>query len=280
MAVNRPGAQRDADRAEIARLYLRRRSLTQARIALEMNRRRDAERQAENARIGQDNVALLARNRDRLAQGLDPLPLTPLLPFPDKTMHISQQTVSNDLAALRAEWRGRAVRDTAEIVAEQLEEIELLRSTYYEAWEESRGESVTTHSERYTEEPTGPHDLSVLADDKNLEGAAAGALFPASQERRDALRARLAAAGKVRTKATYTSKTLAGESAFLQGVQSCLSERGKLLGLYKQPEGGSANVTITFADLATLAQDGGSESPDDTHAGHCPADAGGGPPGP
>lgn len=180
-----------SDRRLTAQLYLR--EWTQEEIAAEINRRRDEERAAENTRIGADNAR-------RVAEGLAPLDL---LPYPAADRHITQQTVSNDIQALRRAWRAEAEVDVAAAVAEELAELAELKRTYWRAWEESRGEIVKTHTEAVTDEKAGTGTST------------RGAHLPA--------------AGK-KTRVTRDVSHAAGDPSFLLGIERVLKRRAALLG--------------------------------------------------
>lgn len=63
-------------------------------------------------------------------------------------LNISQQCVSNDLKAIREDWRAIAVQDFAKAVAEQLAKLRALEQEGWAAWEKSkapgRSRTITT----------------------------------------------------------------------------------------------------------------------------------------
>src|SRR5690554_4720764 len=54
---------------------------------------------------------------------------------------ISQQTVSNDLAAVREEWKKRSTRLITEAVSEELAKIDSLERMYFDLYERSKGKN-------------------------------------------------------------------------------------------------------------------------------------------
>lgn len=61
-----------------------------------------------------------------------------------KIIGVSQRTVSNDLALIRKEWMEKATLDFTEAVSEQLAKLDKLEIEYWEAWEKSKTELLTT----------------------------------------------------------------------------------------------------------------------------------------
>jgi len=56
------------------------------------------------------------------------------------SLGLTQQTISLELAAIKKEWMASGVRDFAEAKAVELAKIDLLETTYWQAWEASKGE--------------------------------------------------------------------------------------------------------------------------------------------
>lgn len=111
---------------------------------------------------------------------------------------VNQATISRDLAALRKEWIKSALIDFNEAKARELTRIDNLESTYWEAWERS------------------------LEAFKSKVIKAKG--NPRTEE-------------ELKTNAEQTLKTedRNGDPRYLQGVQWCIEQRCKILGVYDTP---------------------------------------------
>jgi hypothetical protein len=59
-------------------------------------------------------------------------------------LEVDPSTVSRDLKAIRAAWKASAVRDFDEAKGRELDRIDLLERTYWQAWLDSREEHQTT----------------------------------------------------------------------------------------------------------------------------------------
>lgn len=106
---------------------------------------------------------------------------------------VTQQTISNDLKALRKQWRDSAIRDFDEAQAEELRKIDELEKVYWEAW----AKSVKDYQKTVKKEASG---TSVKGKFENEE------------------------------KKVERIKLL-GNPRYLDGVLSCIQKRCEILGL-------------------------------------------------
>jgi hypothetical protein len=144
-----------------------------------------------------------------------------------KEVGVNQSTVSRDLEAIRAEWRGSALRDFGERQAEELARIDKLETEAWAAWHRSKLPSEVTTAERVVdEENTAPAKSVVTAD--------------------------LPAAPPARTKATKRVENRDGDPRFLAVVHDCIKRRCELLGLDEPKE---HNVDVNLPDLRTVSDD-------------------------
>ncbi len=64
-----------------------------------------------------------------------------------RDLNLSVSTVCRDAQDIREEWKATALEDTATLVNKELQELDLLKSELYEAWDRSKlDKSVTTKS--------------------------------------------------------------------------------------------------------------------------------------
>ena len=105
---------------------------------------------------------------------------------------VTQQQVAYDIAEIKRRWREESFIDMDEAKQQELATIENLKREYWQAWERSLDERTKTR----TEQSKGAGDKTGTA------------------------------------KATVEKETLLGNPAYLAGVQWCISERSKILGLY------------------------------------------------
>ena len=113
-----------------------------------------------------------------------------------ETLGLSQPQISYDLAEIRSRWRTDTTINLDEAKQKELARIDTLERTYWEAWERTLEEKTKTRTEQST---SGKGD-------KDSGGKTA--------------------------KATIEKETLLGNPAYLSGVQWCISERCKILGIY------------------------------------------------
>lgn len=105
---------------------------------------------------------------------------------------VTQQQVSYDIAEIKKRWREESFINMDEAKQQELATIENLKREYWQAWERSLDERTKTR----TEQSKGAGDKTGTA------------------------------------KATVEKETLLGNPAYLAGIQWCISERSKILGLY------------------------------------------------
>jgi len=113
---------------------------------------------------------------------------------------ISQQTISNDIAALQSDWLASALIDFNEAKAGELAKIDRLEREYWQAWERS------------------------CQDAETLTQKTHGAIQKRETEDGQFVAERPA-------EVTKTAKGQAGDPRFLQGVQWCIERRCKILGV-------------------------------------------------
>lgn len=97
-------------------------------------------------RIFSDDLAVQAR-RERVAamylQGLTQYEIA-------EREKINQGNVSRDLQAVRKAWQSSAIRDYDEDVNRELDRIDLLERTYWDAWQRSLSERTRSRTKRRT----------------------------------------------------------------------------------------------------------------------------------
>lgn len=149
-----------------------------------------------------------------------------------RALGISQQQVSYDLQKIQAAWQRDAVRDLDARRAEELARLDALERTYWAAWERSTQDVGQTFSEKTDEEIT--------------------------------VRAGRAQVPARRTRAKVHKRTdeQVGNSAFLYGIERCIEQRCKILGLYA-PADLSVSGRISFGDLYELAQQADADAADE-----------------
>ncbi len=117
----------------------------------------------------------------------------------ERPYQLSYQQIGYDLRSLAKMWREEARAEVDEAKAKALAELKILQATYWEAWQKSCTERTKTKQD-------------VFADDGD-EG---------KDKRRN----------KKRSRASVEKETLLGNPAYLAGVQSCIEQRCKIIGLY------------------------------------------------
>jgi len=121
-----------------------------------------------------------------------------------KVVGVTQQQISLDLKALRKQWNEQVMIHTGEAISKQLAKIDVLEVEYWDAWEKSR----TDHQrkkQRFIEKPSSVK-LKLLEKTK---------------EKVDKYQ-----------KEFITEEVIqSGNPEYLKGVQWCISERSKILGL-------------------------------------------------
>ena len=107
-------------------------------------------------------------------------------------LKVTQQQISYDLKEIHKRWRESGIVNLDEAKQKELSRIDELERTYWDAWENSLSERTRSRVEK-----TG-----------------------------------VDAEGNPRGKSSIEREMLLGVPAYLTGVQWCISERCKLLGLY------------------------------------------------
>jgi hypothetical protein len=81
-----------------------------------------------------------------------------------KELGITQQQVSEDLKELRKRWKTKQAADTEELIAEQVETLEMLFTEAIDAWQHSRTpKDLITHESGIT--PKGEIDKTIIRKD-------------------------------------------------------------------------------------------------------------------
>jgi hypothetical protein len=130
---------------------------------------------------------------------------------------VDQSTVSRDLKALHQEWLNSALLDFNEAKAQELAKIDRLEREYWDAWERSKEDA-----EQITERGRG-------------KGVKEGEERPRPSEFEKTIQRR----GQV------------GDAAFLRGVQWCIEQRCKILGIEaakRYEHSGGMMVKMTWGD--------------------------------
>ena len=65
-----------------------------------------------------------------------------------KQLGVTQPTVSADLKAIRQEWKESRIRDFDTLKAQELERLDKIERTAWEAWEQSREPEITTKASK------------------------------------------------------------------------------------------------------------------------------------
>lgn len=122
---------------------------------------------------------------------------------------VTQQQVSYDLRTIHKRWRESSLININEAKHRELERIDLLEQTYWDAWERSLGERMKTRTERNT---TNGGDGQ-------------------------------------RDKASVEKETLLGDPRYLAGIERCIELRCKILGInapQRVEHSGKDGSKITF----------------------------------
>lgn len=121
---------------------------------------------------------------------------------------VSQQQISYDLKTLQSRWAETAARKIDEAKAEELAKIDRLERAYWDKWEESQGrfKSVTVDREQ----------MVIDQDNKVHKGAQRVGV-----DGKD---------GEIVRRSTRIEERI-GDPKFLDGVQWCITQRCKILGI-------------------------------------------------
>lgn len=122
---------------------------------------------------------------------------------------VTQQQVSYDLKTIHKRWRESTTINLDEAKHRELDRIDLLEQTYWEAWERSLDERTKTRTERNT---TSGRENQISRD-----------------------------------KASIEKETLLGNPAYLAGVERCIELRCKIIGVYAATK--NVNVNVDLASL-------------------------------
>lgn len=113
-------------------------------------------------------------------------------------------TISRDLKAIRQEWRASTLLDFDEAKNRELAKIDALEQTYWQAWYRSIGSHTSVKVEY--------GGFAPAEGEPHLEG---------SSEIRQTV------------KRTENTERLNGDPRYLSGVQDCITQRCKILGIYE-----------------------------------------------
>ncbi|HKO24517.1 MAG TPA: helix-turn-helix domain-containing protein [Chloroflexota bacterium] len=139
---------------------------------------------------------------------------------------LSRQQIGYDLQLIRAEWRQSAMRDFEAHKAEELAKLDAMEAEYWAAWQRSQQELVHSTEEHVDDEIAVP------------SGKRHGRMkVPRSRSR-----------VSQRTEAQH------GNSAFLFGIERCIEQRCKILGLFA-PTDVNVSGGLSFGELFELAQE-------------------------
>ena len=137
---------------------------------------------------------------------------------------VSREQIKYDLATIRAEWAASRTLNMDEAKAAELARIDHLERTYWQAYDRSLTEKVDTRQEQTTWTET-----ELLSDGEKKRGRK-----PKVTEHKT-------------TKGVVDRTQLLGNMQALQGVQWCISERCRILGLYAP-----SNLTVDWRREAAL----------------------------
>ena len=107
-------------------------------------------------------------------------------------LNLSRQQIGYDLKTIQRRWQEKTVIDLDEAKNKELSRIDELERVYWQAWQDSKGEKTKSRQE---------------ANGKSKDGK------------------------PIVTRVTAEKEQMLGNPAYLTGVQWCISERCKLLGL-------------------------------------------------
>jgi len=168
---------------------------------------------------------------------------------------VSQMTVSNDLAALREEWKEQALGAFDERLATELRRIDKVEEEAWKGWERSCKDQVVTTNR------TDTVPIRSVEEDDPIDDTVSG--------RRDE-RVRAKMTTPVGTKATMMvlrateekqRKGQVGDPRFLDKVAWCIDTRLRILGAYKEQKQQTTVVQINFDAMTDRDAIGGSDDP-------------------
>lgn len=144
---------------------------------------------------------------------------------------LTRQQIGYDIKDILARWEEKAIRNVDALKNKELDRINILEREYWKAWERSQEDKVTHQSVR-------KHKAAELGDGKDDDGEPTEIVNPASVEVTD----------------TESIAYQVGNPTFLSGVQWCISERCKLLGIYAptKTEAITRNIDLDKLSVAQL----------------------------
>lgn len=133
---------------------------------------------------------------------------------------VSQQQISYDIQEIHRRWRESDLINVNEAKQRELERIDKLEQTYWSAWEKSLGERTRTKQETSADAVTGTE--------------------------------------RGKRRASVEKETLLGNPAYLAGIEYCITERAKIIGLYAPTQNNvkmDVDVTkLTEAELQAIVE--------------------------
>lgn len=135
---------------------------------------------------------------------------------------LSQQTISNDLKEVQKRWRDSAALNMNEAKERELERIDVLEREYWQAWEASKKDATLTRQKGV----------------KPKEGEI------------------------VPSEATIEKRGQTGNPAYLAGVQWCIEQRCKLLGINAPTNihlSGEVRTPIQYIEVVPPSDDSSSD---------------------
>lgn len=143
---------------------------------------------------------------------------------------LSQSQIMYDIKDILARWEEKAIRNIDALKNQELARINMLEREYWEGWERSQADKVVTSK-------ATKRKAAELGDGRDDDGEPTEIVDPGSIEVTD----------------TEQITGNVGNPAFLAGVQWCISERCKLLGIYAPTKSEQITRNIDF-DKLTVAQ--------------------------
>jgi DNA-binding CsgD family transcriptional regulator len=140
---------------------------------------------------------------------------------------ISRGRVSQLLKEVRQQWHATATRELAEHVAQQLARIDLLEREYWSAWARSQRDRGRVEDAGDEPLPQPQGTVAPRNDDGSLPEVKPG-----------------------RRRHRVVREGRDGDAAFLAGIQWCIAERSKLLGLDAPKK---IDITTRVRELARAA---------------------------
>ena len=143
---------------------------------------------------------------------------------------VTQQQICYDIKAITAKWEEKAIRNIDALKNQELDRINMLEREYWQAWERSQEDKIVTSK-------ATKRKAAEIGDGHDDDGEPTEIVAPGSIEVTD----------------TEQITGNVGNPAFLAGVQWCISERCKLLGIYAPTKAEQITRSIDY-DKLTIAQ--------------------------